>query len=192
MKQLNDNGKGILVFLLKVAVGILLLLDPIRFTSGIIVAFGTLLSVYGIFKIIRYFLKAPEDAAKEQGLSKGLLCLGLGLFGALRANWFLSTFPILAVIYGIGMIITGIVEMQWTVDMIRFACIGWIPQAISALFALIVGAILLVSPFESAELLWRFAGISIVISALPDVFVPFVKKRPFVHREKDSHDTTSS
>jgi len=178
MKKLNDNGKGLLVFLFKVAVGILLLVDPIRFTGSILVAFGILATAYGIFKGIQYFLKAPMDAAKEQGLSKGLLYLAIGLFCVCRAGWILTSFSTtLILLYGIAMTVAGIFELQWTVDMLRLKKDGWIPQAISAVFALLVGVILLINPFNTAELLWNFAGIAIIVSAIPDVLVPFLKKK---------------
>ena len=178
MKNLNDNGKGLLVFLFKVAVGILLLVDPIRFTGSILLIFGVLAVAYGIVKAILYFFRPPLDAAKEQGLSKGLLCLTIGLFCICRAEWILASFSTtLILLYGIAMGITGIFELQWTVDMLRLKRNGWIPQAISAAFALLVGAILLMNPFQSAELLWKFAGISIIVSGIPDVLVPFLKKK---------------
>ncbi len=178
MKRLNDNGKGILVFLFKVAVGVLLLVDPLRFTGTILVAFGILAALYGAIKIIGYFLHSPEDAAKEQGLSKGLLCLAIGLFCSLCSTRILSAVSILTSLYGVGMVVTGIFELQWTVDMLRLKRDGWIPQAISALFALTVGVILLLDPFGTTEMLWSFAGIAMIVSAVPDLLVPFLKKRP--------------
>ena len=47
-------------------IGILLLVNPIGFTSGIIIAFGIALMIMGIRKTIKYFRTEPEEAAVSQ------------------------------------------------------------------------------------------------------------------------------
>lgn len=191
MKKLNDNGKGFLVFLLKVAVGILILVDHVRFTATIISIFGVLIAIFGVIEGIRYFMTPPDDAEKEKSLSKGLICIGIGTFCFLRSGWLVDQFSVLTLLYGVGMIFTGIMELEWTVDMLRLKKGGWIPQAISSLFALIVGTILVLNPFESTEILWNFAGIAIIVSALPDLIVPFTKvKEAPTSAESDTKEDT--
>ncbi len=178
MKKLNDNGKGILVFLLKVAVGVLLLINPEKLTGVAITIFGILAAIFGVVKVISYFVTPPEDAAKERSLSRGLLALAVGVFFAFRSGWLTATmFAWIPMFYGVGLIFTGISEVEWTVDMLRLKRNGWIPQAISALLALILGAVLILNPFESSKLLWNFAGIALIVSAIPDILVPFIRSK---------------
>ena len=49
--------------LVEFIIGILLLLNPVGFTSGIIATFGVVLMIMGISSIIKYFRTEPEEAA---------------------------------------------------------------------------------------------------------------------------------
>ena len=60
MGVLKDLGRGLLVSLLELTVGILLLIDPVGFTSGIVVAFGLVVMLAGVSGVIRYFRADAE------------------------------------------------------------------------------------------------------------------------------------
>ena len=48
MRAIQKNGGSILMCLLEIFVGVLLLIDPIRFTSSIIVVIGAALLIAGL------------------------------------------------------------------------------------------------------------------------------------------------
>ena len=48
MKGIKENRNGIIISLFEIFVGILLLVNPIGFTSGIVIGSGILLCIYGI------------------------------------------------------------------------------------------------------------------------------------------------
>ena len=54
---MKKNGRtgGLLLALVEILVGILLLIDPAGFTSGIIIAAGAVLMALGLYNIILYF-----------------------------------------------------------------------------------------------------------------------------------------
>ena len=72
--MLKRNLSSMAMSIAEVIIGILLLVNPIGFTSGIIIAFGIVLMIMGISKTIKYFRTEPEEAAVSQILVKGLLC----------------------------------------------------------------------------------------------------------------------
>lgn len=76
-------------------IGILLLLNPVGFTRGIIAALGVLLAVQGIGSIVSYVREKPEAAAEGNLLAKGLLMTCGGLFCIFRSGWFIAAFPAL-------------------------------------------------------------------------------------------------
>ena len=80
MKKLKENMNGIIMCLLEIIVGVLLLMNPVAFTGGIIVGTGIVLVIMGIGSIIAYFNMGAEDAAKSQSLLKGMILLLIGLF----------------------------------------------------------------------------------------------------------------
>ena len=165
MSAIQKNGGSILMCVLEILVGVLLLLDPTGFTSSIIIAAGAALILYGAICIVRYFRADAAEGALRQNLFKGLLLLLGGLFCVLRSKWFVDTFPLLTILYGIGLLISGVGKIQWMADMIRFGRKRWYLPAISAALSLIFAAIILCSPTA----LWSFLGIVLIVEAVFDI-----------------------
>ena len=165
MRAIQKNGGSILMCVLEILVGVLLLLDPTGFTSSIIIAAGAALILYGVISIVRYFRADAAEGALCQSLFKGLLLLLGGLFCVLRSRWFVDTFPLLTILYGIGLLISGVGKIQWMADMIRFGRKCWYLPAISAVLSLIFAAIILCSPTA----LWSFLGIVLIVEAVFDI-----------------------
>lgn len=165
MRAIQKNGGSILMCVLEILVGVLLLVDPTGFTSAIIIAAGAALILYGVICIVRYFRADAAEGALRQSLFKGLLLLLGGLFCVLRSRWFVDTFPLLTILYGIGLLISGIGKIQWMADMIRFGRKRWYLPAISAVLSLIFAAIILCSPTA----LWSFLGIVLIVEAVFDI-----------------------
>ena len=174
MKHLRENLKSLFLFTLKLTIGILLLVDPVGLTGSIILGFGILCCLYALVRGITYFRKPPAEAAMEQDLFKGMIALAFGLFCLFRSEWFLSTFPLLTIVYGLGFLLDGFIEIQWTIDMLRMKKIGWIPSLISAAISLLIAVFVLFDPFTTTDLLWTFAGIALIASAIPDLLVLFL------------------
>lgn len=170
--------------LVEMLIGILLLVNPIGFTSGIMVAFGIALMIMGISKTIKYFRTGPEEAALSQFLAKGLLALLAGAFCAFNSGWFIATFPVLTLIYGVVILITGITKIQWTVDIIRMKRSKWFWMAISAAISIVCGVVIIISPFSTTAVLWMFIGTSLIVEAVFDIFGSF-----FGNREKKADET---
>lgn len=177
MRFLITNFGGILMCLFEVLVGILLLMNPVGFTSGIIIGAGLFFVVSGLVSIATYFRTEPEEAAKRQTLVKGLVALLAGVFCAFKSEWFIVTFPVLTLIYGVVILITGLGKVQWMVDAIRLKKGKWFLAAISALLSIVCGVVIITSPFSSTAVLWMFTGISLIIEAIFDVVVLFLSNK---------------
>ena len=95
--MLKRNLSSMAMSLVEVIIGILLLVNPIGFTSGIIIAFGVVLMIMGIHKTVKYFRTEPEEAAVSQILVKGLLMLLAGAFCAFNSHWFIANVSLLSV-----------------------------------------------------------------------------------------------
>lgn len=168
--------------LVEVIIGILLLVNPIGFTSGIIVAFGIILMIMGIHKTVKYFRTEPEEGAVSQILVKGLLLLLAGVFCTFNSHWFIATFPVLTLMYGVVILISGITKIQWTIDIIRMKRSKWAWMAISAAISLICGVAIITNPFSTTAVVWMFIGISLIVEAVFDMIGSI-----FGNREKEKH-----
>ncbi|MBO7157895.1 MAG: DUF308 domain-containing protein, partial [Clostridia bacterium] len=62
---MKNNTTGILLSLFEIALGILLLIDPICYSTGIIIIAGVLLLLFGVVEVIKYFRTDAVKAASE-------------------------------------------------------------------------------------------------------------------------------
>lgn len=171
MEFLKKHTNSILLCLFEILVGILLLVNPVRFTSGIITAFGVVLILLALVCVIKYFRMNAVSAATSQLLVKGLIALAAGAFCTFKTHWFIVTFPILTILYGVVVLAAGFVKVQWAVDAMRLRTGKWLLPAISAAVSIICAAVILGSPFESTVILWMFTGASLIVEAVFDIVV---------------------
>ncbi len=169
MKSLKANLHGVLMGAFEVLVGILLIIDPEGFTSGIIVALGIALLFGGIWQVVQYFKQEPEEAAKGQAFLVGMIMLLGGAFLALRSKWLIHVIPLLTILYGIGILVSGLMKVQWTVDKLRLKNNYWYLMAISALVSLICSVLILWNPFATTAVLWKFTAITLILEAVFDL-----------------------
>lgn len=135
--------------------------------------------IMGISTTIKYFRTEPEEAAVSQILVKGLLMLLAGAFCAFNSRWFIATFPVLTLVYGVVILITGITKVQWSIDIIRMKRSKWFWAAISAAISIVCGVVIITSPFSTTAVLWMFIGISLIVEAVFDMIGSI-----FVNRER--------
>lgn len=174
MKNLKNSINGIILCLFEIVVGILLLINPIAFTTGIITAAGIILLIIGLISAINYFRVDAKEAAAGQYLVKGLIALLAGAFCVSKSNWFIVTFPALTILYGVVVLIAGLGKVQLTFDMVRGKNKKWFFGIISALLSIICAIVILKNPFTSATVLWMFTGISLIVESVIDMITLIV------------------
>lgn len=174
MKNLSRYSGRLIMSLCEIVLGILLFVDPLGFTGTIIKAGGILLMIAGLLSAIRYFRADPVEAHLEQGLARALCELAGGAFCVFKTEWFLVTFPIITILYGVVILFTGILRVQWTVDMLRMKTGRWYLPGAGALFSLAFGVVIIRNPFASTGLLWMFVAISMIVNAVFDLCSVFL------------------
>lgn len=177
MRKINRSTGNLLTCIFEIMVGILLLIDPVGFTSVIIVVFGIVLAVIGAISLFRYFREDAETASQESGLAKGIIFAIFGLFCAFKSEWFMVTFPLLTVLYGILTLVSGVSKVQWAVDMLRAKQKYWFVEVISAVLTIICAILILTNPFTSTAFLWTFIGVSMIVEAVVDVIAFFLGRK---------------
>jgi len=176
MRKLNMGIASILMSLVEILIGVLLLINPVGFTSGIIKMFGSILALFGICEVIQYFRIYAEEAAQRNWLMKGILFTLTGLFCVFKTEWFIVTFPVITLLYGVLILITGIGKLQKAIDMLRLKKKFWYIMLISAALTLVVAVLAISNPFATTAVLWTFVGVSLIVEAVMDV-VAFVFAR---------------
>ncbi len=169
MEKINRNMGNLLMCLSEIVIGILLLINPVGFTSGIIITLGILLTILGIVNIVRYFQADPEVAAQKNGLAKGLVFVSIAFVCIFRTGWFIAAFPLITVFYGILILLYGISKIQWAVDLLRLKQKYWFVALVGAILSLLFAVLVLVNPFSSTLFLWNFIAVSLIIEAVVDI-----------------------
>lgn len=177
MRNASLERSSILMSIVEILIGILLLINPVGFTSGIIIAFGLVLAIVGIRQIVGYFRADAEEAAAGGKLTKGILLTVLGAFCAFRFSWFIATFPVITVLYGVLILAAGVSKLQNAIDMVRVKQPYWFVALISAILTLFFALLILFDPFASTAILWVFIGVTLIIEAIMDILTfVFAKK----------------
>lgn len=168
---LKNNLNALVMILCELIVGILLLIKPVGFTRGILMALGAALAVKGLLGAMRYFRTEPRQAAKEQGLAQNLALLLVGGFCLFRSEWFIATFPMLTMVYGVLILFGSLYKIQQAVDIMRMKSGNPLWSGIDALLMLVFGIVTLSSPFGTISALWIFIGVSLLVEAAFDIAV---------------------
>ncbi len=169
MKKIKENIGNILMFLGEIIVGILLLINPLGFTKTIIIGAGIVLTVLGVLKIIQYFKTNVIESINKNLLSTGLILSTFGSFCIFWSDWFIATFPVLTVIYGVIILITGLKKIEWTINSFRLKKKYWYISGANALLTTIFSLIVINNPFTTITLLWQFTGIILIIESIFDI-----------------------
>lgn len=176
MEKINRNTGNLLMCILEALIGILLLVNPVGFTSGIIILLGIVLTAAGALHLITYFRSAPHEAAQGNSFAKGMLLAVCGLFCVFRSHWFIVTFPVLTVLYGVLTLVAGISKIQWSLDLFRTKQKYWYVAAVGAVLTLVFASLMLTNPFASTAVLWTFIAVSLLIEAVIDVVTFILEK----------------
>lgn len=168
MSNIKRSAFHIAMCLAEIVIGILLLINPVGFTSGIIVILGILLAVLGIGSIIGYFREKPEEAAQKNELVKGLVFVSIAFVCIFKTGWFIAAFPLITVFYGVLIYVLGISKVQWAIDMLRKKQKYWFIALTGAALSLVFAALVLANPFSSTAALWNFIAVSLIIEAVAD------------------------
>lgn len=166
---------GLTLCVLEILVGILLLINPVGFTSGIIIGAGVLMVLGGVICVIRYFTVQPEIGVMSQLLFKGLTLLMTGVLCMTQYKWILTAFPLLTVLYAGWMLVLAAMKLQAMTDMLRLKAGRWYMPAIAASVAIVLAVIILINPFGAVNAVWTFVGISLIAEAVVELVAAILR-----------------
>lgn len=178
METVKEKANGTVLCLFELVVGVLLLINPVGFTAGIIKVAGIVLMILGLIETVKYFRMSAEEAFLGQTLVKGLVSVLAGAFCTFRTGWFIITFPVLTIIYGVMILLAGLGKVQLTVDMVRRKNKNWVWAVVNAVISIVCAIVILNNPFTSTTVLWVFTGVSLIVEGVFDIITFFVKGKP--------------
>lgn len=171
MNSFNQlNKQNILKSLIMIVAGVTLLLYPQMATNTIAYIIAAIFIINGVIHIVGYFRGPVHGTESEDGLksySGGLVIGILSIIFAGLIGWvFVSIIPI---ILGIIVLISGLIKLEQAVELLRAKEDGWIVILIMAGINIVVGALALFNPFDTANLLVRIIGIGLLFGGVTDL-----------------------
>jgi len=149
-----------------VVLGIALIVNPHFFTNAIGYTVGGLLTAYGVVELIRYFVKTKESPMYATGLVLGVILCAAGIFIIVRPDFIPK---IIAIIFGLYMLISGICNLQDALNLRRQGLENWRVSGIPAVITTVVGIVLVINPLFLTDAALIILGICLLVSGLSNI-----------------------
>lgn len=143
--------------------GILFLIFPINSVRIICYVAGALLVVFGVVKLVFYFMHGMVETGNGLILGGALICVGVMLIlkqGLLQ--------ELITILFGFVLLIGGLSYLQRAIGKIRRKNLIWILYILLAAAFLAFGIVVFVNPF-SARALGIFIGICLIFDGICDL-----------------------
>ena len=169
MKKLIEEFKRsfILLAAASLVLGILFLVTPR--SSGLIICYicGGALLVAGIWNAVVYFRRTVEDSLFRRELVWGVIEILAGVYIIARPQLLLGFLP---VAMGLVMIYDALTKLQSAMDLLRMRWPYWWTMLVLGGVAAVLGVVMVLNPFETADVLVRFCGGALVVNAAMDLW----------------------
>ena len=169
--------RSLIVAFSAILLGLLFILTPQTSADVICYVAGILLLASGIAAVISYL--ASGRLFGSYALVSGIVLLVCGVFCLLRPEIIQG---LLTVLFGVFLVIDGMMTLQDGVDCARARLAGWWVPTLLGAVTIALGCVVLFGKFDSIMLL---AGISLIADGVFDLIVTFAfSKRVRTAREK--------
>lgn len=121
---------------------------------------GSLMTLYGIVKIIGYFSKDLYRLAFQYDLAFGIFVMVIGIVLLCHRTGMIK---VLYFIIGVLAFMDGLFKIQMAIDSKRFGIGKWWLITLIAVLTSIFGLVLIIKPFEGAETLMVLMGVAFLL-----------------------------
>lgn len=165
IKQLS-----VITVLASLIIGVVLLVRPDEALQIVSLIFGVTIILLGVGSWISYFVK---DSSVFLAIM-GTLALIMGIIVCVKYK---SIITILLMIFGIFLIISGIIDLISALDAKKKGIRGWGVSVAIAAAVIILGLIVAAKPFGSVVLVTRLLGAALLVYAVMDIIAFFQVKK---------------
>ena len=125
--------------------GIYLVVNPETSLVMICRILGAAMAVFGVMKIVLYFIREVEGVAIRFDFAVGLFCIILGALMLWRAP---ALTDILSVMIGLLVLVDSVFKLQVAVDSRRMGAHSWWVTLVCTVVCLVLGILLVFNPFD--------------------------------------------
>ena len=186
IRQLKIAKNGyIIMSLLFVILGICLIIWPDCSLKLFCTLIGIMLIAYGCIKIVGYFSKDYYCLAFQFDLAFGILLIAVGAIIIARREQVVN---LIFAIFGILTLADALFKIQMSMDAKRFGLsLGWRILVVAVLTG-ILGVLLLIRPFDAAEIMMILVGVSFLFEGILNLCVAIYTIKILENRRPDIID----
>lgn len=172
VKKLENYS--LLVSLLYVMMGIIMIMNPKFVCDAVNYIVGSLVILYGVIYMIKFFSKNSFNNLSKFNLLAGLLSIVFGLYILFNPTLLLSIIPFVT---GMLVILDGFGKLKNAIDFKSYGYIRWWVGIIFAVLFIGLGAFMLFKSFAVTELVVRIIGGLLILDAISDIWSYFCYRK---------------
>lgn len=153
----------IVVAVAYVVFGMSLAIKPELSSTVICFAVGALCLIYSITALIKYFTDGRRNYYIEPNFILPVVMAIFGFVIIVRPSIIVSILP---VIVGIVLIISGIMKLQDSFNLKKYAYKKWFVVLIFSIVSIVLGVVVILNPFGTGLLFIRIVGIFFTVDGL--------------------------
>ena len=146
--------------------GIYLVVNPETSLIMICRILGAAMAVFGVMKIVLYFIREVEGVAIRFDFAIGLFCVVLGALMLWRAP---ALTDILSVMIGLLVLVDSVFKLQVAVDSRRMGAHSWWVTLVCTVVCLVLGVLLVFNPFDGKQVLTIMMGVSLIVDGVQNL-----------------------
>ena len=186
IRQLKIAKNGyIIMSLLFVILGLGLIIWPDCSLKLFCTLIGIMLIAYGCIKIVGYFSKDYYCLAFQFDLAFGILLIAVGAIIIARREQVVN---LIFAIFGILTLADALFKIQMSMDAKRFGLSLWWRILVVAVLTGILGVLLLIRPFDAAEIMMILVGVSFLFEGILNLCVAIYTIKILENRRPDIID----
>ena len=186
LKQLKLAKNGYIVMsILFMILGICLIIWPDCSMAVFCTAAGTMLIAYGCIKIIGYFSRDFYCLAFQFDLAFGVLLAAVGVIIIVRRNLVVN---LIFGIFGVLILADALFKIQMSIDAKKFGLSLWWRILLMAILTGVLGVLLLIRPFEAAEVMMILVGVSVLFEGILNLCVVIYTVKIIKNQRQDIID----
>ena len=153
--------------ILSLVLGIMLIVDPMSLALVASELLGVVVTAMGIYDLINYFRTLNYAPFLRGSILSAIIKLVLGVFIFTHQSTVVAMFGYIFAIY---ILITSINSFEQSIILKQAHVDGWLLSMILSILVFIAGAYMLFDPFGSADIVFTYAGVVLIVQACSGIY----------------------
>ncbi len=173
----------VVLSLFLIAMGVCIFVWPAITANTICICIGGAALLFGIIKLVAYFVREVRGVALNYDFSVGAICIIGGIILLIHPS---NVVDLLRIVIGIYLLFDAVLKLQIVLDSIRLHMGGWWVPLLFALSCMVLGAMLI---YNMEIILMALIGVALIVDGLQNlcmVIFSAVAARSIEKAERDA------